>query len=64
QEMVRAVRSFAGPKVPIIGVGGVQSGEDAVRLIKAGANLIQLYTGLIYKGPKLLREIKGVLARS
>ncbi|MCD8526516.1 MAG: quinone-dependent dihydroorotate dehydrogenase, partial [Alphaproteobacteria bacterium] len=51
-------------KVPLIGVGGVQSGDDAVRLLKAGANLVQLYTGLIYKGPRLVRDIKEVLARS
>lgn len=63
-EMVACIRSLTGPKVPIIGVGGVQSGADALKLLKAGANLIQLYTGLIYKGPRLLREIKGVLARS
>jgi dihydroorotate dehydrogenase len=62
--MISEMRAIVGPKVPLIGVGGVQSGEDAVRLLKAGANLVQLYTGLIYKGPKLVREIKEVLARS
>lgn len=62
--MISEIRAIAGPKVPLIGVGGVQSGADAVRLLKAGANLVQLYTGLIYKGPRLVREIKEVLARS
>lgn len=62
--MMSEMRALAGPKVPLIGVGGVQSGDDAVRLLKAGANLVQLYTGLIYKGPRLVRDIKEVLARS
>lgn len=60
--MISEIRAITGPKIPLIGVGGVQSGEDALRLLKAGANLVQLYTGLIYKGPKLVREIKAVLA--
>lgn len=62
--MVSEIRAIVGPKVPIIGVGGVQSGEDAVRLLKAGANLVQLYTGLIYRGLGLVREIKGVLEKA
>ncbi|MCD8562833.1 MAG: dihydroorotate dehydrogenase (quinone) [Alphaproteobacteria bacterium] len=62
--MISEIRAITGPKVPLIGVGGVQSGEDAVRLLKAGANLVQLYTGLIYKGPRLVWDIKEVLARS
>ena len=42
--------------LPIIGVGGVMSGADAVNTISAGAKVVQIYTGLIYKGPKLVRE--------
>lgn len=42
--------------VPIIGVGGVLSGEDARAKIEAGARLVQVYTGLIYRGPRLVRE--------
>jgi dihydroorotate dehydrogenase len=45
-----------GLNFPIIGVGGVLSGEDAVAKIKAGADVIQIYTGLIYKGPALVTE--------
>lgn len=55
--MVREIRARTGKDMPIIGVGGVQSGADAVRLMDAGANAIQLYTGLTYKGPRLLHEI-------
>jgi dihydroorotate dehydrogenase len=43
--------------VPIIGVGGILSGADAVEKIAAGASLVQVYSGLIYKGPKLVRDI-------
>ena len=43
--------------VPIIGVGGILSGADAVEKIAAGASLVQVYSGLIYKGPKLVHDI-------
>lgn len=59
--MVRELRVLAGRDAPIIGVGGVQSGADAWRLLDAGANAIQLYTGLTYKGPALLRDIMQAL---
>ena len=45
-----------GDAVPVIAVGGVMSGADAVEKFKAGARLVQLYTGLIYRGPDLVRE--------
>lgn len=44
-------------KIPIIGVGGIESGEDALERIQSGANLIQIYTGYIYKGPFLPYDI-------
>jgi len=47
--------------LPIIGVGGILSAADAVEKIAAGANLVQIYSGLIYKGPKLVHEICEVL---
>ncbi|MDR3425589.1 MAG: dihydroorotate dehydrogenase 2 [Alphaproteobacteria bacterium] len=59
--MVQEIRVLVGENVPIIGVGGVQSGGDALRLLEAGANAIQVYTGLIYKGPVLIREILSAL---
>jgi len=43
--------------LPIIGVGGILSGEDAAEKIAAGASLVQIYTGLVYQGPKLVRDI-------
>lgn len=42
--------------LPIIGVGGIMTGEDAVAKMKAGASLVQIYSGLIYKGPKLIKD--------
>ena len=47
--------------LPIIGVGGILSGADAVEKIAAGASLVQVYSGLIYQGPKLVRDICKVL---
>ncbi|MCU0818722.1 MAG: quinone-dependent dihydroorotate dehydrogenase [Beijerinckiaceae bacterium] len=47
---------------PLIGVGGIASGADALAKIEAGASLVQLYTALIYQGPALLQEIKQTLA--
>ncbi len=46
-----------GPEVPVIGVGGIIWGTDALERIKAGARLLQIYTGFIYEGPQLLRTL-------
>jgi dihydroorotate dehydrogenase len=43
--------------LPVIGVGGIMTGEDAARMLEAGASLVQLYTGLVYAGPALVREV-------
>ncbi|MCP4458004.1 MAG: quinone-dependent dihydroorotate dehydrogenase [Cytophagales bacterium] len=47
--------------IPIIAVGGIMSPEDAIRKFEAGADLVQIYTGLIYKGPSLIKEINQAL---
>jgi len=57
---VELVRSFA-PNSVVIGVGGISSGEDAIDYLKAGADLIQVYTGLIYEGPSLVKRIQTKL---
>ncbi len=54
--VVRQLRSALGPQFPIIGVGGILSGADAVAKVQAGADVVQIYTGLIYRGPALVRE--------
>ena len=56
--MVADIRRRTSAKIPIIGVGGVSGAEDAYGLICAGASLVELYTGLIYEGPGLVRRIK------
>ncbi|RLA40648.1 MAG: quinone-dependent dihydroorotate dehydrogenase, partial [Gammaproteobacteria bacterium] len=48
--------------LPIIGVGGIASGEDACDKINAGAKLVQVYTGFIYRGPGLICEAVGAVA--
>ena len=54
--VIRQLRAALGKKYPIIGVGGIMSAEDALSKIKAGANVVQIYTGLIYSGPDLVRD--------
>ncbi len=54
-QVIRQLRSALGPAYPIIGVGGILSAQDAVSKMQAGADLVQIYTGLIYQGPDLVR---------
>lgn len=55
--VISQLRAALGPDFPIIGVGGILSGADAVAKVQAGANVVQIYTGLIYRGPALVREV-------
>ncbi|WP_219837903.1 quinone-dependent dihydroorotate dehydrogenase [Paenibacillus sp. R14(2021)] len=55
--VVREVYRLTGGKMPIIGSGGIFTASDAYDKIRAGASLVEIYTGLIYKGPELLREL-------
>ncbi len=57
-QLVRYVYRRTGGSVPIIGVGGIASAEAAFAKIRAGASLVQLYTGLVYEGPGLVKQIK------
>ena len=59
--VIRLLRAALGPVFPIVGVGGVLSGADAKAKIEAGADLVQIYTGLIYRGPALVRECASAL---
>jgi dihydroorotate dehydrogenase len=52
EQLVRALRG----EIPVIGVGGIMSGVDARARMATGARLVQIYTGLIYRGPSLARE--------
>jgi len=62
-EVIRFLAEKSGKAFPIVGVGGIHSAEDAIDKLKAGADLIQLYTGFIYEGPALVKKInKAILA--
>ncbi len=56
-EIVRLFKNELPEQLPIIAAGGIMSGEDAVKKLDAGANLVQIYSGLIYQGPKLIKDI-------
>lgn len=59
---IALLREQLGRGVPLVGVGGIGSGEDAVAALRAGADLLQIYTGLIYRGPQLVSEIRSAVA--
>ncbi len=61
-EVVRYIKSKS--QIPVIGVGGIMTVRDAVEMIKAGADLIQLYTGFIYEGPQLIDDINRQLLKT
>lgn len=62
--IVRHIRQHL-PNIPLIGVGGIMEPQDAIQMLDAGADLLQIYTGFIYKGPFFARDInKAILARA
>lgn len=61
--VIAQLRAALGASFPIIGVGGILSGADAKAKIAAGADVVQIYTGLIYRGPALVREAAQALLR-
>ncbi|MDO4224312.1 MAG: quinone-dependent dihydroorotate dehydrogenase [Bergeyella zoohelcum] len=64
-EVIRYLHEKSSGAFPIIGVGGIHSAEDALEKLNAGATLVQIYTGFIYEGPELIREInKAILGKS
>jgi dihydroorotate dehydrogenase len=60
-EVIRYLKQKSGNAFPVIGVGGIHSAEDAIEKFKAGADLVQLYTGFIYEGPGLIKRINKAL---
>jgi dihydroorotate dehydrogenase len=60
-EVIRSLKAYLGNAIPIVGVGGIMSGQDAQEKIAAGAGLVQIYSGLIYRGPKLISECAAAL---
>ena len=57
-KLIKKFYKFLNKNVPIIGVGGIDSGKSAYEKILSGASLVQLYTGMVYKGPEIVKKIK------
>lgn len=62
-EVIRYLSEKSGGRIPIIGVGGIHSAEDAIEKLNAGASLVQIYTGFIYEGPSLVKRINKALIK-
>jgi dihydroorotate dehydrogenase len=62
--VIRFLRENLGSEFPLIAVGGIMTEEDAMEKFKAGANLVQLYTGFIYEGPALIKKINKSIVRA
>jgi dihydroorotate dehydrogenase len=62
-DVIRYLHKGLNGAIPIIGVGGIHSAADAIEKLEAGASLVQLYTGFIYEGPSLIKEIEKELLR-
>ena len=60
-EVILFLRSKLGKDFPIIGVGGIMTPDDAIEKLKAGADLVQIYTGFIYEGPGFVKRINRAL---
>jgi len=60
-EVIRYITNKSDGKIPIVGVGGIHSDEDAIEKLKAGASLIQMYTGFIYEGPAVIKRINKAI---
>ncbi len=61
--VLRMLRARLPERVPLVGVGGILSGADAVKKVAAGASLVQLYSGLVYRGPALIHECASAIRR-
>ena len=64
EALVRQMHQYLGSALPIIGVGGISSGQDALDKLSAGASLVQVYTGFIYRGSELITDILETVYQS
>jgi dihydroorotate dehydrogenase len=62
-EVIRFLSEKSNKSFPIIGVGGIHTADDAIEKLNAGASLVQLYTGFIYEGPQLIKDINEKILR-
>ncbi|MGK0308554.1 MAG: dihydroorotate dehydrogenase [Urechidicola sp.] len=60
-KVIKYLAEHSNKSFPIIGVGGIHSAEDALEKLNAGADLVQIYTGFIYEGPGLIKEINKAI---
>jgi dihydroorotate dehydrogenase len=63
-QVIKYISEKSNKSIPIIGVGGIMSAEDAIEKINAGASLVQIYTGFIYSGPSLIKKINSRILKS
>jgi len=63
-DVIRLIHKYSKGRVPIVGVGGIMSGKDALEKLNAGASLIQVYTGFIYNGPSFIYNINKEIIKS
>lgn len=61
--VLRGMKARVGDRLPIIGVGGILDGDDAAEKLQSGASLVQVYSGLVYRGPKLINEAVAEIRR-
>jgi dihydroorotate dehydrogenase len=62
-EVIRYIHEKSNGSIPMIAVGGIHTAEDALEKLEAGATLVQLYSGFIYEGPSLIKEINQALIK-
>ena len=61
-EVIRYLANRSKGRFPIVGVGGINTAEDAIEKLEAGATLVQIYSGFIYEGPAMLKKINRGIA--
>ena len=61
-DVVKYLKSKSNNSFPIIGVGGIMTAEDAKERLDSGADLVQIYTGFVYHGPQLIKDINKILS--
>lgn len=62
-EIIRYISQKSNGSIPIIGVGGIHGPQDAIKKLKAGASLVQLYTGFVYEGPAVIKKINKAIVK-
>jgi len=64
KKIIKYIYSKSSGKIPIVAVGGIMTADDALDILNCGASLVQIYTGFIYNGPSMVKDINSKLLRS